>query len=213
MGIDFEEIQKLNNPEVSEYTNYSEPKKKTVASSVKGLILDDINNKKKSLMKSLRGNTRNYVRGILLEILDIWLPEDKTRQGYTSYSKAGNKGKATVNSSLNNPAVKSASLSKATTTVKQGALELVEFDTINFSTKESAENCLLQMRAMIKMDSLCDVSDMFRVAGLDTDFAEKGYGWYDLTGSRVKCVGTDENGDKVFRLILPKAVDLSGGSL
>lgn len=179
---------------------------------------------RKTLSKITTGNVKVKKKGISSKIVGLFFPEDKETvkqyiiqdriiPGLKSFAldalSIALNGKPTPKAPTNGTYF---AYNRMTPTAQNiygkpaGAysprLEQHDYNTIAFETRGDAEGVLFAMKQQIKEYSKVSVADMYELVGLDCEFTDYKYGWYDLENAYA--VRTKDG----YVLSLPHAVVL-----
>lgn len=85
---------------------------------------------------------------------------------------------------------------------RRSAPEPINLDDIVLKTSVEAEDIKQEMAHVIERYGVCTVADLNHMLGLTSTYPDNNWGWFDLTGTRVR---RERNG---YRLILPTVEDV-----
>lgn len=171
--------------------------KKNQSSSIrkftKAFIPEDAKSIKEYVIEETPGLIQSFLRRLIQNILDAYLPENGKYSGSSGGLRRSNS--RTRYDSISSGSGSSILKSRTTNSV-------YEYDEITFEFYEDAQNTLDGMYEWLSRCEKVSVFDLYDLAGYPTKATDRNYGWTDLRGAKIISV------KEGWVIDLPRAIPL-----
>lgn len=165
----------------------------TIRKLTKAFMPEDAKSIKEYVIEETPGLIQSFLRRLIQNILDTYLPENGKYSGFSGGLRARN-GRTPYNS-ISSGSNSNVLKSRTTNSV-------YEYDEITFEFYEDAQNTLDGMYEWLSRCEKVSVFDLYDLAGYPTKATDRNYGWTDLRGAKIIAV------KEGWVIDLPRAIPL-----